>query len=509
MVNFCAVIGCSSRSGKGNEGVSFFRIPQVRSRLGNDYQELQKIRRMKWILALRRKDITEKKLEHFRICSKHFLKGKPADLLNRADPDWVPSLMMGYIVKTESSGQEDMNRFVRARMREINTLIQNQIRTAVPKIKSTSIATSTRETPVQYILKIEQPPAKPENPPPLPEMNANDKKVQTDIATDCVKELESVRKELISRNDMVYQLRDKVDQLMFSEKYLTNRRDVLLYYSGLPTMELFSMILSAISDCMDKSSALTPYQQLFATLMKLKLDMTFSILSFQFLVSRNVISRIFYKVINLLSSSLKNNIFWPEKESFQELLPNSFKKNFSNKIVITVDIFEIPIQKPSNLETKAETWSSEKQKNTVKFLIGITPQNVICFLSEGYGGSTSDCNVILESGILDNLNVGDSILMNRDFTSSDEGFHYATLIINSNGEKILEVADSEDSKKLDPSVITYVEKVVGNFKSKFNIMNGPLPIEMLQVKNENCVINEIITVCCALINLSSPTVQLV
>lgn len=409
---------------------------------------------------------------------------------------------MGYITKSDNLEEQELET---ARISEIASLIQNRP-SILSKSKRGSIA-STKDPPLQIILKVNSPPSKSEDPPP--EVNSNEKAVQVNLNKDCMIELESVRKELISRNDMVYQLRDKVDQLMFSEKYLTNRRDVLLYYTGLPTMELFSMILSAISDCMDKSTALTPHQQLFATLMKLKLDMTFSILSFQFLVSRNVISRIFYKVISLLCTSLSNNIFWPERETFGELLPNSFKKNFSNKIVIIIDIFEIPIQKPSNAETKAETWSSEKRKNTIKFLIGITPQNVICFLSEGYGGGTSDCNVIIESGILQNLGVGDSILMNKDFTSSDEGFHCATLNVNSKGEKLLEVADAEESAKIEPTVITYVEKVVGNFKSKFSIMNGPLPVEMLQVKNENCVINEIVTVCCALINLSSPTVLIV
>ena len=35
-------------------------------------------------------------------------------------------------------------------------------------------------------------------------------------------------------------------------------------------------------------------------------------------------------------------------------------------------------------------WSNYKHKNTVKILLGITPQGVIAFVSESWGGHTSD-----------------------------------------------------------------------------------------------------------------------
>ena len=40
--------------------------------------------------------LTEKILKNDRICSRHFISGKPADLLDETNPDWLPSLNLGH-----------------------------------------------------------------------------------------------------------------------------------------------------------------------------------------------------------------------------------------------------------------------------------------------------------------------------------------------------------------------------------------------------------------------------
>ena len=39
-------------------------------------------------------------------------------------------------------------------------------------------------------------------------------------------------------------------------------------------------------------------------------------------------------------------------------------------------------------------WSYYRNNNTVKYLIGITPQGTICFISKGWGGRASDQHVV-------------------------------------------------------------------------------------------------------------------
>jgi len=75
-------------------------------------------------------------------------------------------------------------------------------------------------------------------------------------------------------------------------------------------------------------------------------------------------------------------IIWPERENIWRTMPNCFKVAFGNKTTIIIDCYEIFIEKPSNLMAKSQTYSNYKSRNTVKVLIGITPQGTINFVSE-------------------------------------------------------------------------------------------------------------------------------
>ena len=46
--------------------------------------------------------------------------------------------------------------------------------------------------------------------------------------------------------------------------------------------------------------------------------------------------------------------------------------------------------KPKFPVLQQSTYSSYKNKNTVKILVGITPGGLVSFVSDAYGGSTSD-----------------------------------------------------------------------------------------------------------------------
>ena len=64
----------------------------------------------------------------------------------------------------------------------------------------------------------------------------------------------------------------------------------------------------------------------------------------------------------------------------------SFRKYFKTKVAVIIDCFKAFVDKPSNLAARSTTWSQYKHCNAVKFLIGISPQGVITFISNGWGG---------------------------------------------------------------------------------------------------------------------------
>nr|XP_047140984.1 uncharacterized protein LOC124816028 [Hydra vulgaris] len=73
----------------------FFRLPKVVCNQGDNGKILSKERREKWINAINRVGNYPDVL-HTRICSDHFITGKPASLFSQNGPDWVPSLNMGH-----------------------------------------------------------------------------------------------------------------------------------------------------------------------------------------------------------------------------------------------------------------------------------------------------------------------------------------------------------------------------------------------------------------------------
>lgn len=65
------------------------------------------------------------------------------------------------------------------------------------------------------------------------------------------------------------------------------------------------------------------------------------------------------------------------------------------------------------------TWSNYKHHNTLKCLIGITPQGSISFISRAWGGRVSDKYLTEHCNILRKLLPGDIVLADRGFDIAD------------------------------------------------------------------------------------------
>ncbi|KAK7149317.1 hypothetical protein R3I94_008831 [Phoxinus phoxinus] len=93
MVNRCCIMGCNSatynRHGKKIEnGLTFHRFPAWRRNHGDQVTEITKSRRLAWIAAVRRPNITFHSIPmSMRVCSLHFHSGKPAIEMYNSHPD--------------------------------------------------------------------------------------------------------------------------------------------------------------------------------------------------------------------------------------------------------------------------------------------------------------------------------------------------------------------------------------------------------------------------------------
>lgn len=57
---------------------------------------------------------------------------------------------------------------------------------------------------------------------------------------------------------------------------------------------------------------------------------------------------------------------WPSRALVIQYLPKEFKETFSSTRV-TIDLTELPLEKPSNLMDQAATWSNYKNRNTLSW----------------------------------------------------------------------------------------------------------------------------------------------
>ena len=88
---------------------------------------------------------------------------------------------------------------------------------------------------------------------------------------------------------------------------------------------------------------------------------------------------------------------WPDKETTEENMPESFQKTYPNTRVI-LDCTEIKVQAPSSKVLNSEFYSNYKSVTTFKGLIGISPWGSVSFVSQLYTGSISDKAITLVSG---------------------------------------------------------------------------------------------------------------
>ena len=69
---------------------------------------------------------------------------------------------------------------------------------------------------------------------------------------------------------------------------------------------------------------------------------------------------------------------WPSRESVHANMPQIFKDLYPCTRCI-IDCSEIFIERPYSYQARAQTYSTYKKHNTLKFLIGITPNGAISF----------------------------------------------------------------------------------------------------------------------------------
>ena len=132
-------------------------------------------------------------------------------------------------------------------------------------------------------------------------------------------------------------------------------------------------------------------------MMKLRLGSTNADLAQRFGISSTNVSNIFTTWIKVLATELRCLVYNPPIDVVKKTLPKRYRKTGFSKVRHIIDCTEIFIETPSDPALNAATWSDYKHHNTAKVLVSITPNGAFNFISDAWGGRTSDVYLTRES----------------------------------------------------------------------------------------------------------------
>lgn len=339
------------------------------------------------------------------------------------------------------------------------------------------------------------------------------KEIQTDLTMTDVDMLFKYYQEAVEERDSLLL---KISTLIIDVDYLKGNDKKTRFYTGLPTWSLLNNFFEMVGGFLPNHfrCKLSQFQMLILTLMKLRLNLSFTDLGYRFQIDETTASRYFHRCLFVLFKLFNETklIHWPERKNLLMNVPSYFHSTFKETITIIVDCFEIFIEHSSVLLAAAQGFSRYKHHATLKFLIGISVTGAILFVSIGYGGRASDKEVVNKSGFLDQIQEGDIIMADKGFLIEDEvearnaSLKMPSFVRNGGQLHPTEIEQSRDIARIR----IHVERVIGVLREKFNICSDTAQMSAVAKQNDlydNDLYDKIIYVCSCLVNLCPSVVS--
>lgn len=156
--------------------------------------------------------------------------------------------------------------------------------------------------------------------------------------------------------------------------------------------------------------------QLLMTLMKLRGNYQMADIAHRFGVSKTTVSNCFLTFTYFIAQILYDRVVHRKTAAYCRSVCNN-QRNLPTQMWDCSDAF---IEAPRrDLAIAKSTYSAYRGGYTYKFLISISADGAIVFVSEFFGGNTSDREMVLNSGILATLREGDLVLADKGFLVFD------------------------------------------------------------------------------------------
>ena len=225
-------------------------------------------------------------------------------------------------------------------------------------------------------------------------------------------------------------------------------------------------------------------------------------MAFTFGVSEPYISRIMSTWVNFLAHELTILFEMKSDDENPELIPGCFRNIPSLKV--TLDCTELIMERSSNLQARKETYSHYKSRDTVKFLVGLSPNLTVNFVSRAHGGRASDNHITLSSAeLLEGLPKGSSAMADRGFTLTQElrDLGVELIIPNFKGRHRSQISRDECAGSADVAETRiHVERIIQRIRT-YHIWDSTVKLSMKDVINQHFI------VCAYLTNFQLPIIR--
>ena len=243
----------------------------------------------------------------------------------------------------------------------------------------------------------------------------------------------------------------------------------------------------------------SPKEELFITLLKLRRGFGHKTIAHFYDVSTSLISSIFITWIQFLYLQFRTMrvAMFPTRDILQEDLPRVFKP-FKN-VRCSIDCTEFFCETPRNYAQQGNVFSNYKHHTTFKGLIAVTPKGAACFISELFEGSIDDVEITKRCGILDYIQPGDVVLVDKGFRIQELLYsRQATIAIPAFlGKRDQLTKEEELTTRRIAKARIHVERFNDRIK-KFRLIGRTIPLSLTPLASQ------LVYVACCLVNFQKP-----
>lgn len=277
--------------------------------------------------------------------------------------------------------------------------------------------------------------------------------------------------------------------------------EILFGWTGMSKFD----IVTAIEESLDAVWPLTERKKIdidaksliILFFIKIKTNLPFVVIGTLFHKNRHTISNYFYYILPIFRQALGGALYWPCTEEIRANFPVSFLPFPSTRIMLGSFEIKIPNLKCTTCKAEYETGAEIVTcAETLKFMIGVTPAGIICFISKAYCGNLTDAEIFIEENILEKyafqFNV-DSIMVAKGFQIQEQCRTAGISIIRPHNDP---AAGSEFNTKLSKA-LAFLQRSISR------VRNNTIIAQKIE-GNLIPYMDDIVYNVCCMVNLSFP-----